>query len=746
MAAKGWGKLKSARRSIAAANYWTEMKTDDGQKYYYNTYTEQTAWERPPEMDMQTKGLSDQGKKYQGSLKKLSEYRNKKKYNYTHDDHLKMREKASKVKSLFSGEKVMFSDHAYRHMVDGTGGHTTTLCRLIITTAAVYDFDRTDTDDYVGLDQPSRRIPFAAVIQLGKYQKFDIFFFRLRGERKRNAVRYYNERAEHISNICLRYYCASVGLGLKQIYLEEVPPADLQFLKRANDKNGKGFMGAVSQAQAVARFRGGLVSSAEKKCNYCHLECSGDARRNGQYYYHAECDPRERAMKREQANKDINSFYSKFETKLSGKLAQAREKLRKEKEKRAAERKAELEKKIKTVLVEQEKEAKDRQREIQRRKDGIEAIKAKYEADKAAVKSGMFCVSCNKAFEGGEYYCVQGSLWHKDCLVCQGKNGTCRKPFTKATGYYVRDNLPHCRDCHFKNGFDRWLANVGERVYVFKMKRKGKPATPYGNIQGTEVAVGIEMANASGEMKFSNPMRNGGNAKKSKSKVGDKRKDHSRKISNVTGYTAKRFSAVPDGWARQHDGKGNAYYVQHDTGESSWEKPASGGKHSREISSLPTGFVRQRDEDGNKYYIDTTTGESSWEKPAVGGHEKSKSSSASSLGSPLEMINETSEREAKKEEEEEEKRKTKKKKKKKKKETARMSTLPDGWLRQHDDDGNKYYIDHETGESTWEKPAAAHGRGVSTLPSGWVRQRDADGNKFYINAESGESTWEKPDN
>ena len=92
--------------------------------------------------------------------------------------------------------------------------------------------------------------------------------------------------------------------------------------------------------------------------------------------------------------------------------------MRKEKEKRAAERKAELEKKIKAVLVEQEKEAKDRQREIQRRKDGIEAIKAKYEADKAAVKSGMFCISCNKAFEGGEYYCVQGSLWHKDCLVC----------------------------------------------------------------------------------------------------------------------------------------------------------------------------------------------------------------------------------------------------------------------------------------------------------------------------------------
>ena len=61
------------------------------------------------------------------------------------------------------------------------------------------------------------------------------------------------------------------------------------------------------------------------------------------------------------------------------------------------------------------------------------------------------------------------------------------------------------------------------------MKRKGKPATPYGNIKGNEVAVGIEMANASGEMKFSNPMRNGGDAKKSKSKPGGKRKDHSRK-------------------------------------------------------------------------------------------------------------------------------------------------------------------------------------------------------------------------
>ena len=56
----------------------------------------------------------------------------------------------------------------------------------------------------------------------------------------------------------------------------------------------------------------------------------------------------------------------------------------------------------------------------------------------------------------------------------------------------------------------------------------------------------------------------------------------------------------------------------------------------------------------------------------MGGDEKIKSLSASSLGSPLELINETSEREAKEEEEE------KKKKKKKKNGKARMSTLPDG--------------------------------------------------------------------
>ena len=52
-------------------------------------------------------------------------------------------------------------------------------------------------------------------------------------------------------------------------------------------KGQGGLFGLVGQAQAVAAFRGGLVTSKQTNCNYCQLDCSGfaDAKRSGAFFF-----------------------------------------------------------------------------------------------------------------------------------------------------------------------------------------------------------------------------------------------------------------------------------------------------------------------------------------------------------------------------------------------------------------------------------------------------------------------------
>jgi hypothetical protein len=93
---------------------------------------------------------------------------------------------------------------------------------------------------------------------------------------------------------------------------------------------------------------------------------------------------------------------------------------------------------------------------------------------------------------------------------------------------------------------------------------------------------------------------------------------------------------------------------------------------------------------------------------------------------------------------------------------ARNSTqLPDGWDKLHDDEGNKYYADNETGTTSWEPPSGsvggsaggeggeggegggAHARNETQLPDGWGKDFAGE-EKYYFNEETGETLWDAP--
>jgi len=67
--------------------------------------------------------------------------------------------------------------------------------------------------------------------------------------------------------------------------------------------------------------------------------------------------------------------------------------------------------------------------------------------------------------------------------------------------------------------------------------------------------------------------------------------------------------------------------------------------------------------------------------------------------------------------------------------------LPAGWTVASAADGQQYFYNTLTGETSWESPAVA----APPLRAGWEEVRNpADGSVYFYNATTGQSTWERP--
>ncbi|CAI4227687.1 unnamed protein product [Auanema sp. JU1783] len=64
--------------------------------------------------------------------------------------------------------------------------------------------------------------------------------------------------------------------------------------------------------------------------------------------------------------------------------------------------------------------------------------------------------------------------------------------------------------------------------------------------------------------------------------------------------------------------------------------------------------------------------------------------------------------------------------------------LPEGWERRFDQYGRKYYVDHTTKSTTWERPSS------TPLPSGWEMRRDPRGRVYYVDHNTRTTTWQRP--
>lgn len=62
--------------------------------------------------------------------------------------------------------------------------------------------------------------------------------------------------------------------------------------------------------------------------------------------------------------------------------------------------------------------------------------------------------------------------------------------------------------------------------------------------------------------------------------------------------------------------------------------------------------------------------------------------------------------------------------------------LPQGWEIRFDQYGRKYYVDHNTRSTTWERPCQ--------LPLGWEMRRDPRGRSYYVDHNTRTTTWQRP--
>eukprot|EP00941_MAST-03F_sp_MAST-3F-sp1_P000797 g797.t1 len=222
---------------------------------------------------------------------------------------------------------------------------------------------------------------------------------------------------------------------------------------------------------------------------------------------------------------------------------------------------------------------------------------------------------------------------------------------------------------------------------------------------------------------------------------------------------------VESEWESAADEEGNIYYYNHTTGESTWEKPlkkirglmkagffTSDGENNADESEVvdqseePDSWEEAQDEEGNIYYYNHTTGESSWEKPLKKLRALVNAGMFTSDAESTNLEFTSTDFDG---------------------EDVYFEDDEDGewgnWELCRTEEGDEYYYNAETGESTWEKPARGlqklkalvktgmasnlatmNESNTTGLPPGWQAYNDVSGEEYYFNEQTGETQWEFP--
>ncbi len=197
-------------------------------------------------------------------------------------------------------------------------------------------------------------------------------------------------------------------------------------------------------------------------------------------------------------------------------------------------------------------------------------------------------------------------------------------------------------------------------------------------------------------------------------------------------------------WTEVQDDEGRTYYYNTKTEETSWDNPdgfddtktdSNDTKMQETKDETPDaagiengdGWTKVKDDDGRTYYYNTKTEQTSWDKPD--GFEKSKDVDN---GMKEEEKNEAT---------------TKKDEGK----SADEATKEGDWTEVQDDEGQTYYYNTKTEETSWDKPTSFDSKTKDSdakpkegTVEEWVETQDDGGRTYYYNTKTEETSWDRP--
>lgn len=197
---------------------------------------------------------------------------------------------------------------------------------------------------------------------------------------------------------------------------------------------------------------------------------------------------------------------------------------------------------------------------------------------------------------------------------------------------------------------------------------------------------------------------------------------------------------LPPGWERREDHLGRTYFVDHNTRQTTWIRPAASGfSESNNRAQLEAQTQMERTRHQNRMLPEDRTGANSPTLPDSRGSPPPASAQAAtpSNATAVSMMATGAT-------------------------TAGSGELPSGWEQRHTPEGRAYFVDHNTRTTTWVDPRRqqyirmygnnAAGSTIQQqpvsqlgpLPSGWEMRLTNTARVYFVDHNTKTTTWDDP--
>lgn len=176
---------------------------------------------------------------------------------------------------------------------------------------------------------------------------------------------------------------------------------------------------------------------------------------------------------------------------------------------------------------------------------------------------------------------------------------------------------------------------------------------------------------------------------------------------------------LPPGWEMRTDQQGRAYYVDHNTRTTTWERP----------QSLPRGWEMRTDSRGRIYYVDHNTRTTTWQRPSTQSLHDFANWQEWRGGRTLEQFGQ---------------RFLFPQQATPAQDNDPLGPLPEGWEKRMGPNNRVYFVNHKNRTTQWEDPRTQGITQEDPLPEGWEMRYTSEGVRYFVDHNTRTTTFQDP--